>query len=66
MFTTVVEIHRSRTAEIQELPKWALFSSSHASVALCGILQKTIDEASKMNNFQKKVYQKRFTCRGDM
>ena len=50
----LVEIHGSRTAEIQELPKWALFSSSHASVALRGILQKNIDEASKKNNFQKK------------
>ena len=37
-----------------------------ASVTLRGILQKNIDEASKKNNFQKKVYQKIFICRGDM
>ena len=36
-----------------------------ASVTLRGILQKNIDEASKKNNFQKKVYQKIFICRGD-
>ena len=42
-----------------------LFSSSYASVTLRGILQKNIDEASKKNNFQKKVYQKIFICRGD-
>ena len=36
-----------------------------ASVTLRGILQKNIDEASKKNNFQKKVYQKIFIFRGD-
>ena len=30
------------------------FSSEHAPVALHGIVQKNIDEASKNNNFQKK------------
>ena len=36
-----------------------------ASVTLRGILQKNIDEASKKNNFQKKVYRKIFIFRGD-
>ena len=48
-----------------DLQKNLLFSSLYASVTLRGILQKKIDEASKNNNFQKKVYQKIFICRGD-
>ena len=35
-------------------------------MAVRGILFKKIDGASKNNNFQKKVYQKRFICRGDI
>ena len=35
-------------------------------MAVRGILCKKIDGASKNNNFQKKVYQKRFICRGDI
>ena len=34
-------------------------------MAVRGILCKKIDGASKNNNFQKKVFQKRFICRGD-
>ena len=58
----LVEIHRSRGAPLKDyipdLQKRSFFSSSHASVALRGILHKNNDEASKKNNFQKKVYQK--------
>ena len=65
-----MEIHRTRGAPLKDyipdLQKRWIFSSSHASVALRGILQKNIDEASKKNNFQKKVYQKIFICRGDI
>ena len=58
----IVEIHRTRGAPLKDyipdLQKMRLFSSSHASVALRGILQKNIDEASKKNNFQKKFIKK--------
>ena len=60
-----MEIHRTRAALHPSFTNKPIFSSSHASVALRGILQKNIDEASKKNNFQKKVYQKIFICRGD-
>ena len=65
----VVEIHRSRGAPLNDyIPDEqikAFFVSSYASVALRGILHKNNDEASKKNDFQKKVYQKIFICRGD-
>ena len=35
-------------------------------MAVGGILFKKVDGASKNNNFQKKVYQKIFICRGDI
>ena len=67
--SSIVEIHRTRGAPLKDynvdLQKKLLFSSSYASVTLRGILLKNIDEASKKNNFQKKVYQKIFICRGD-
>ena len=50
----------------RELLEIVPISSSHVSVAVRGILFKKIDGASKNNNFQKKVYQKRFICRGDI
>ena len=40
------------------LQKKVTFSSSYASVMLRGTLQKNIDEASKKNNFQKKIIKK--------
>ena len=65
-----MEIHGSRGTPLNDyyvgLQKRAIFSSSCASLTLRGILHKNIDEASKKNNFQKKVYQKIFICRGDM
>ena len=52
---SIVEIHRTRGAPLKDyipdLQKKWFFSNSHASVALRGILQKNIDEASKKNNF---------------
>ena len=55
----VVEIHRTRGAPLKDyipdLQKRWIFKSSHASVALRGILHKNNDEASKKNNFQKKI-----------
>ena len=49
-----------------DLQKRGFFRVSHASIVLRVILQKNIDEASKKNNFQKKVYQKIFICRVDI
>ena len=57
-----MEIHRTRGAPLKDyipdLQKRWIFSSSHASVALRGILHKNNDEASKKNNFQKKFIKK--------
>ena len=68
-FSTIVEIHRTRGAPLKDynvdLQKQFFFPSSYASGTLRGILHKNIDEASKKNNFQKKVYQKIFIFRGD-
>ena len=50
----------------RELLEMVRISSSHIFVALGGILQNRIDGASKNKNFQKKVYQKIFICRGDI
>ena len=50
----------------RELLEMVRISSSHVSVAVREILFKKIDGASKNNNFQKKVYQKTFICRGDI
>ena len=50
----------------RELLEMVPISSSHVSVAVRGILFKKIVGASKNNNFQKKVYQKPFICRGDI
>ena len=52
--------------QLLELRKCHRISSSHVSVAVRGVLFKKIDGASKNNSFQKKVYQKRFICRGDI
>ena len=52
--------------KFREVKKLARISSSHVSVAVRGILFKKIDGALKNNNFQKKVYQKTFICRGDI
>ena len=61
-----VEIHGSRAVELQDLLGRCIFSSFHVCVAFRGLLQNTFFESSEMINFQKKVYQKRFICRGDM
>ena len=50
----------------RELLEMVRISSSRVSVAVREILFKKIDGASKNNNFQKKVYQKIFICRGDI
>ena len=53
-----MEIHGSRAALQRRCTKKSFFSSLHASVALRAILLKNIDEASKKNNFQKKIIKK--------
>ena len=63
--SNIVEIHGSRVVLHTRWTKKSFFSSSYASVTLRGILPKNIDEASKKNNFQKKVYRKIFIFRGD-
>ena len=56
------QIHRTRGAPLKDYildeQKKAIFSSSHASVALRGILQKNIDETSKKITFKKKFVKK--------
>ena len=62
-----VEIHGSRGAPLNDynvdLQKSAIFSSSHASVALRGILQKISMVRPKRITF-KKLYQIIIICRG--
>ena len=58
-----VEIHRSRTAEMQELPPWLFFPPSfHVCAALREILQNTFFESSKNIRFQKKKFKQNEFC----
>ena len=52
---SIVEIHGSRAAELQDLLGCSLFSSLHVSAPFREILHKKSFESSKNIRFQKKV-----------